>query len=452
MKKISLFIFLLFSFCFAQATVSYQFNGFKWTLDGANIFKINTDKFEISAEDLDGKIKLVGMLKTDKNVFKDLPKFFNSNFFVKKQLITFTISGTGQVYQLDTKTLEFRRLDNTYFRGYNFYANQFVRNDTIFSIGGHGFWTSQSLITFYNKSSKEWDIVNVKGNAPKFVWNEFSGYEKTSNRFFSAIINPDSVIKNIKIPFHIFDFKTHEWQFKGVLNDKINEFAKKEFGYLWTGKYILLYHTDYLIIDPFANKLFKQTNFSYFNKSAFNGVSLPHFGKEGYIYLRRPDDLTTTKKFALDSFSVDSLVLNSTYLGAAYEDESHSGYFIWVIVIVIILVFGISVFIFLRRKLEVDFTDEDKVLLNAFLQLEENQQLNVSEINKLLGIDNKSYDNQRKVRNKAISSLNHKLYKIFLVKEIIQKAPDLLDKRMTNYFVNQKIKSRKIAELLRKSI
>ena len=69
----------------------------------------------------------------------------------------------------------------------------------------------------------------------------------------------------------------------------------------------------------------------------------------------------------------------------------------------------------------------------------------------LLDINTKSYDNQRQIRNRVISGINHKLYSFFDSKDFICRSPNIDDKRMMDYYLNPEIRKREI-KILHKQI
>lgn len=88
------------------------------------------------------------------------------------------------------------------------------------------------------------------------------------------------------------------------------------------------------------------------------------------------------------------------------------------------------------------FSAEEQVVLNTLSLLDNDQFLSLQELNIILGIEDKTYDNQRKLRHNTISKLNDKLEAKFNLKVSIQKIAGIDDKRVSNYSLNQKIKSK----------
>jgi len=65
--------------------------------------------------------------------------------------------------------------------------------------------------------------------------------------------------------------------------------------------------------------------------------------------------------------------------------------------------------------------------------------INTEQINDLLEIDDKSVDNQRKIRHEFIKTLNLKLKMTYNFDNSIKKKPSKTDKRIFNYQLNEDI-------------
>ncbi len=92
----------------------------------------------------------VGSIDFQSIDLSQLPSLFAYRVFPKSGHYWITISGTGQLYDFDPLHLTFRRLDNTYYRGFNFGSLQFLRKDMLFSFGGLGFWHYNNIETYFN--------------------------------------------------------------------------------------------------------------------------------------------------------------------------------------------------------------------------------------------------------------------------------------------------------------
>ena len=78
-------------------------------------------------------------------------------------------------------------------------------------------------------------------------------------------------------------------------------------------------------------------------------------------------------------------------------------------------------------------------MIEALINNHENGGIRTIQINDLLGISNKSVDNQRKIRHQFIKSLNLKLTKSYNTHVAIERNSSNTDKRIYNYQLNEVI-------------
>ena len=87
----------------------------------------------------------------------DWPPGLSTNYFqTGPDQFTITILGTGQTYVFNSGECLLSRIDKTYFRGYNFQPIQFIRQDTLISLGGTGFWRNHNIATFFHRPLYVW--------------------------------------------------------------------------------------------------------------------------------------------------------------------------------------------------------------------------------------------------------------------------------------------------------
>ncbi len=98
------------------------------------------------------------------------------NIILNKDGLFIPIDGTGRVYQIlsnGESDISFLRIDSTIFSGYNIGAYTFNYKDTIFSLGGYGFWQFNGHLRSFNKVNHEWDIIQLNKKLP--ITKDFIG-------------------------------------------------------------------------------------------------------------------------------------------------------------------------------------------------------------------------------------------------------------------------------------
>ena len=78
-----------------------------------------------------------------------------------KNKLVIQIDGSGKLFEINPNKPPIR-LDNTCYEGYNFKAFNFVYQDTIFSLGGYGFWVDNGQLRCYDENNGVWYIIQTK--------------------------------------------------------------------------------------------------------------------------------------------------------------------------------------------------------------------------------------------------------------------------------------------------
>ena len=86
--------------------------------------------------------------------------------------VYFLYPGGGVLFQYKNDAIE--RIDNSFPHRNQFSGHFFSYKNEIYLIGGYGYWKSNSILTKFNFTSKEWDFVETFGSAPKLGINDGS--------------------------------------------------------------------------------------------------------------------------------------------------------------------------------------------------------------------------------------------------------------------------------------
>jgi DNA-binding MarR family transcriptional regulator len=428
-----------------QVSLAQFHQGFRWISPDHAVFTVDNIKGNLYRHSFRGEVSDLGIITGWDGIKKELPGDYDINTFFRSDSLFATVPGTGLLFYVDISKPSLVRLDQTYFRGYNFNASQFIRKDTLFSIGGEGFWHKHSLITFYNFKSREWDYYKSINENTFPTDYKFSGFSKINDLFFSAYLNTDSVSRSKKIPFVVYDFNARKWGSKGYLSKKVVDFCKNPYRSLWTGNYLLLYsdtNIGYIfIIDPVANVLYQYDDIDdhFFLKNA------ELYSKSNYIYSGCIKSTAGNNKTFFDSLSVATIISKSKKVGTVYESNCDINTYLLAVLFFIIVLF--LTYRYKRNKnrfalLQLS-TLENKVI-DALIQKYPLGRLSGSELNIILQIEQKNYDNQRQIRNRLIGTINKKHYHHFESKDLINRSPNTEDKRMMDYFINPEINQKEL--------
>jgi len=447
MKLSILVSFILFGICGIEAQTH---KGFQWIDVNHSLYKVDLSSGMVSIESTHNTKLLLGKIQNWDSLRKEMPGDFYVNFFKIKKDCFFTIPGTGHLYTFDLPILKLNRIDHTYFRGYNFNAAQFLRNDTIFSIGGNGFWQRHSIITFFNPKTKEWDMYTIKNQNINTTDNKFSGYSEFYDSFFSANLDVETLNGVNEINLSIYSFKNNRWECVGELKKDIIQYTQQKYRTVWTGKYLILFNDKsqavIRIINPFTNELYKYE----VSNDHFFLSNCELYYSNGYLFSRSEFGAGGTSKGFVDSISIESLLKNAIYIGNAYEPKRKKSFFrILAILVLIAILFTLSYRRFFIKQNELMLSELECKIVKVFLNSEKGTRFTTLELNELLQIQKKTYNNQRQIRNRFISLLNQKLGKFFDSMDFVCRTPNNDDKRMMDYFINLEIDDKDLESLIK---
>jgi hypothetical protein len=245
----------------------------------------------------------------------------------------------------------------------------------------------------------------------------------------------------------IFSISTRIWMKKGPINPELISFAKNQFRSVWTGTYLICFYgpDELFLVNPFTNQVFNYTKHT--DKFFLDNAQV--YYQKGKLYSLQYNNTQTGATYLLDSLSVEKLVKESNIRGPVYLStfQRYQQYFFGLLLLCI-LSFLVIVFRNKQKNKNKLFSEQEEQLLTVFSKLEHGQHIASSELNTILQINDKSYDNQRQIRNRIIGSLNNKVQPLVKGKELILRVGNEEDKRMMNYYLNHEIKPKELEKLL----
>lgn len=382
------------------------------------------------------------------------------------------IERTGMVYCLDpvtdtSKNYSFHRLDRTININYNIGANNFLYNNHLFSYGGYGFWRLNGQIRSYNFIDKEWDIIPTNYEIISNGFNWVSLNEGKIYVPFQSIVNGS--IKNLQYESYsrlydsyYFDINLLEWKKLGSISSKARKLMKDNditSDFIITDKgFLFTLNEDAYYIDFIDNRIYKSKNpeLNQFLMRRSSVENLFFYNDTIYSYI------PSLQKFDIKKLSItDFELLDFPIWGL---DNNYYYLLTGILILIIITYFIIKIYRKTIRK-QVELSNlkilKTKTIGQAFVGVElsliqllldaTNKGLNVeiADINHVLGIKDKNLGLQKKVRSDVINTINEK-YSILINKEtqLIASVRKEEDKRFYEYFINdQEIKSiKKIVE------
>lgn len=180
----------------------------------------------------------------------------------QNQLLVNT-DGTGHLFEIKADK-SVKRLDSTCFEGYNFGSYNFVYRDTLFSLGGYGFWQFNGMLRYFDAKTAEWFIIPTNLTIPARQWHSSNFfYDFKDKKLYVIFLNPPKVEIKVENPdpqvyVQCLDLQTKKWWTTSqILNTAIiKNYDWLNPGYFHTYEGLLTIWADQLyLLDFKRNKI-----------------------------------------------------------------------------------------------------------------------------------------------------------------------------------------------------
>ena len=409
-------------------------------------FKRDSSIYRLSTDSISKLNKSTLQFDTIKHVV--FPKDFDFlNYTVVENDHAFFIENVGgRVFQLEDSII--RRVDNSFSHKMSLGSNLFELNDTIFRFGGYGYWTSNNKLSFFDRDTKEWQIVNsTNGNHPQ---GSFSSLHLVHENKLYVLGGKkvDPFNQNKSIPNNhlwVFDFSSRTWE---QLGETTLGFTSENPLFKIDQHIYIRQNSEFYRISIIDNTIEQLKPNSLINK--IKVISSP-IQIADQLYFFNLDDNSVLVR---DKDEIVFEVLRTTPL---YNDYR------WIyLTLIILLVFSLLIGVYLYRLKKIKeynliiFSKGKFIHRNHFISFSKPQGIvlktlikNDFKINNDVLFDlleNKEIDRSQNIRNKnkIINDLNIKLKTILNVeKDILILKPADSDRRMkvlilkSTYFINK---------------
>lgn len=358
-----------------------------------------------------------------------------------KDLIS--IPGTGQVYVFDRLAQSLERIDATFYHGYNFWATQFVRHDTLFSLGGYGFWHFNNILTFFDFKNKEWEVKKTTGEAPSggvLSWNTTLPNRIGKMYAIEALGNLDSPRAILSV--NEFDVNKSTWSKLGEIEvSEIKKYGLNNVNFHGIGDFLFFNDPQFgLFLEPQSNQLYKYEGG---NKLFFMPGSKLYV-KDRWVYSLRVDlNKGFEQHIKIDSMTFDEIRSQSRQLGNFYHITPiiSNGEIIYIVLGILFLASLLFNFKKYRRQTTSISTPNPANgipkggadLLQIFKLKGADYLISTNEISILLDCEKKAFDTQRQYRSQFINSMNKFFEENFEIEEAIYRKSMDDDKRFIKY-------------------
>ena len=362
-------------------------------------------------------------------------------------VVYFLYPGGGILYRFKNNAIE--RIDESFPHKNQFSGHFFVYKESLYLLGGYGYWTTKNYLTKFNFQSGNWDFIPSFGQVPEDGINQGSFIKKGNILyvfdFYATKAGSNIYNRNL---FHL-NLDSFTWSKKGTINSSfIDDIEKSRTSVkvpFKKGLFQARYNNKNVsqIIAPSINsiKYYKNTSLDPFDRNSIivgnNLVSLVLDSEEAAsdIVFKNLDD------FLL--FEQEGLLYNDTFVFVTYLFIVGG-----ILLLLILFVFfyfkkAHKIFYFSEDSL---FTEEKAISLNIdekyFLSLLTKSPNETVENALVLNYFNHgvvSLDAAIKRKNKMIAFLNSKFFQRYGI-VLIQKKPDEKDSRQVLYFLSKSLK------------
>ncbi len=346
----------------------------------------------------------------------------------------FVERGCGRVLRFDNGTLE--RIDHSFSHRNQYDALIVSFHDTLYCIGGYGFFTVKDHVTYFDEGLGQWFLKNKSPqighqiSKPMYEWNG-----NNLLVFGSEIGDHSNGRMESSTSLMEFSFNTGLWRKVGELNAEVSRRAKNAWFFSKNtsvgSQYVALYSPNENIVQVFAqDKTIRQVytfkDFLVVNKLVMTSYKmyrhvLEFHGKNEYLKSKGARVLPFRDKgFSSPSFSFN----------------------FWIMLLVSLVVVGIF---FVRKKLF--FRPRQRILpeeihdLLAIWMSAENKSIELSDLNPLVAYDNPELETLKKRREGLLKRLksylieNHR----FEEDEVYSTEPSPKDKRIKLFMLHPKV-------------
>lgn len=363
---------------------------------------------------------------------------------------------TGFIFQMSEPqgdSVVFKKLDNTININYNIGCTNFIYKDEIYNYGGYGFWSKFPHVRKYNKVDMEWDIqpTNIEVFSADYDWFSpkegrlYVPFQKIENK---ALKDPKFTNGIFEYTSYYLDLKTSDWIKIGKASPELIKLTNEKNNYATyayeNGRIFVINEKAYLF-DYLNNKVYKSKKADldqFFIRGALETTAFFYNGK--FYKYRAGFQSYKTWDFNINDFEL----LNFPIWGNDYMTLI---YVLSICLVIILIIFFIRLFkqslkkrienaqlkVLKTKTMNQAFTETEISLIQLLINASgAKQNVEISEINRVLGIKDKNLGLQKKVRSDVINAINDK-YTFITQGEInlIASVRKEDDKRFYEYFI-----------------
>jgi hypothetical protein len=423
MMKIRLVFPLLVALLFTSAGLAADFT---WFSTSTNSWR-NSGQSEF----LQGKVSGAVLDSLDK-IYAKSP--YTYIFYELGDKLFVQVRCTFDLYEVQGEQLINRYL---YFnRGYTCGTNIFVRDNTHYQLGGHGFWRNHLDLMAFDELHASWELQVTKNQPSNYFSARVYQNSKGVYSLFGEELNQRHGIDRKNPNGYFLDWQTKEWKEIEIKIEGLDQQLLSEKGGLYfiqTKDYAFWASTNGLrnigwnLIEKETGKIF------FFDSKNIDMGIAPYLQIAGNV-LTYPSPSGEVKNLDLDEIRKKSKEVGYIRLkeSAAIGGNTTWSYLLFFAAIVLGLVLVKQVLLKMKNQEKVVSQPKKPDPLHLLLPYS-GQFLTTETLDELLGIDNQAnFDSRRMKRARLINDINEQ-YLAQKGKELIVREKKAEDKRFVYY-------------------
>lgn len=395
-----------------------------------------------------------------------LKKNRNSFYFIE--------NGSGRTIQTDSMG-NWERIDKTKYSGDRFGAYTFIYNDTLFSIGGYGYWRVTGALRYFDEYTREWSIIRLNKNIQIAEGvNALFHFNSSLKKLFviyqyypdEYITSNQPISNQPQLKLAVLNLQHKQWEetnfiisptlAKNISDLKIIAFTNQEI-------FVHSKHKRQGLALNLLENIFTEYNEAFFTRIAQIRQQIPlrtEYSSDTSYYIY---DLEKRQHFEIPISKYRSSVTHQLYFNdKSLKKDSKLEYLLFISLFInLALVFTNAVFILkLKKKSEVINQDKKELediaikpkkfidLLEdeeykVFSKLIENYKIHkrtsIEEINHILNLESRHYKIRNNIRADVLKSINKKFSNYLGVDEtLVIRIKSDFDKRFFEYHINDR--------------
>ena len=362
-------------------------------------------------------------------------------------LISFNASGLVYAF---TRAGRLKRLDLTFYSGYNNGAIRHFDGQRLWRLGGTGFWQVHDLALYFDPELREWERMPMKprivGGFGGRLFSAAAHHAKDRGQLI-ALVRLGITLEQSTPILHAYeiDLINGRYELLGVSAQNmqgpdvrdLNAFAHYN---QWN---IIVHDQSLYLSDLLANSLYR-TKVKSSTVVAFNGAQGLLVSPLGVYSITSASTLSNSSYSTLfEPWSAFVDRCKPVKIGALYEESWLSSVRLhWRAIAAMLLLLAGLIYLVLRYrqaipKQELNYAKAlspiAKIALKYFLVQPAESLVTSEELNQVLGIQDKAWDNQRKIRSTILTEIDEKGMHFLGVPSFIERVNDLEDRRIRRY-------------------